>query len=133
MTTERRKHGEAILDRLDGTARAHLTAALDDISPDLADQVISWAFGEIYDRPALPPRDRQLVILGILTTLGNCEPQLKMHLRIALNAGLTPDQITEALLQAAVYCGMPRALVATSIAKQVFAERGLLPVPPAGP
>ncbi|MER6950920.1 carboxymuconolactone decarboxylase family protein [Nonomuraea sp. NPDC000554] len=130
MTSDRYEHGAKVLDSLDGAARQRITDSLGDVSPALADQVVSWAFGEMYDRPALPPRDRQLVILGILTSLGGCEPQLGMHLRIALNVGLTPAEITEALLQAAVYCGMPRSLVATSVARQVFAERGLLPVSP---
>lgn len=82
----------------------------------------------MYDRPGLAPRDRQLVTLGMLTALGGCEPQLEVHINAALNVGLAPDEIIEALLHSAVYCGMPKALNATFAAKRVFAERGLLPV-----
>jgi 4-carboxymuconolactone decarboxylase len=64
----------------------------------------------------------------MLTTLGGCEPQLEVHVNGALNVGLTPVQIVEALLHSAVYCGMPRASNATFVAKKVFAERNLLPV-----
>lgn len=64
----------------------------------------------------------------MLTALGGCEPQLEVHINAALNVGLTPAQVTEALLHSAVYCGMPRALNATFVARKVFAERGLLPV-----
>lgn len=119
--------GRTVLDAVDGSAGASVIDALGDISPELAHQVVAWGFGEIYSRPALEPRDRQLVTLGMLTALGGCEPQLEVHINAALNVGLTPEQIVEAFLHAAVYCGFPRALNATFTAKKVFAERGLLP------
>ncbi len=69
----------------------------------------------------------------MLTALGGCEPQLEVHINAALNVGLSATEITEALLHAAVYCGMPRALNATFVARKVFDERGLLPVDNATP
>jgi 4-carboxymuconolactone decarboxylase len=120
--------GKAVLDAIDGTAGANVIDALGDISPELGHQVVAWGFGDIYSRPGLEPRDRQLVTLGMLTALGGCEPQLDVHINAALNVGLTPPQIIEALLHSAVYCGFPRALNATFTAKKVFAERGLMPV-----
>ncbi|GAA3154857.1 carboxymuconolactone decarboxylase family protein [Streptomyces echinatus] len=125
---ERFTHGLEVLQRVDGEAGQRVLDSLADISPELGHQVVAWAFGEIYDRPGLAPRDRQLVTLGMLTALGGCEAQLDVHVNAALNVGLTPEQITEALLHSAVYCGMPKALNATFVAKKVFAERGLLPV-----
>lgn len=123
---QRFERGKAVLDTVDGTAGAKVIEALSDISPELAHQVVAWGFGEIYARPALEPRDRQLVTLGMLTALGGCEPQLDIHINAALNVGLTPQQIVEAFLHSVVYCGFPRALNATFAAKRVFAERGLL-------
>jgi 4-carboxymuconolactone decarboxylase len=129
MTREEQyEHGLKILKEIDGEAGQKVIAALADVSPELGHQVIAWAFGDIYARPGLPPRDRQLVTLGMLTALGGCEPQLEVHINAALNVGLTPAEIVEALLHSAVYCGMPRALNATFVAKKVFAERNLLPV-----
>ncbi|MFI7274525.1 carboxymuconolactone decarboxylase family protein [Streptomyces sp. NPDC049879] len=125
---DRFERGMEILDRVDGEGGRRVVDALAGISPELGHQIVAWAFGEIYDRPALGPRDRQLVTLGALTALGGCEPQLEVHVNAALNVGLTPEEIVEALLHSAVYCGMPRALNATFAAKKVFAERGLLPV-----
>ncbi len=125
---ERFEHGLDILTRIDGEAGHKVLESLADINPELGHQVVAWAFGEIYDRPGLAPRDRQLVTLGMLTALGSCEPQLEVHINASLNVGLTPEEIVEALLHSAVYCGMPRALNATFVAKKVFAERGLLPV-----
>ncbi|WP_328393606.1 carboxymuconolactone decarboxylase family protein [Streptomyces sp. NBC_00390] len=138
MSTERRAseqarqdrfdHGMEVLGRVDGEAGRRVVDSLADVSPELGHQIVAWAFGDIYDRPGLAPRDRQLVTLGMLTALGGCEPQLEIHINAALNVGLAPEEIVEALLHSAVYCGMPRALNATFVAKKVFGERGLLPV-----
>ncbi|MFJ9817167.1 carboxymuconolactone decarboxylase family protein [Streptomyces sp. NPDC101151] len=125
---ERFERGLEVLKRVDGEAGQRVVDSLADISPELGHQIVAWAFGEIYDRPGLVPRDRQLVTLGMLTALGGCEAQLDVHVNAALNVGLTPEQITEALLHSAVYCGVPKALNATFAAKKVFAERGLLPL-----
>jgi 4-carboxymuconolactone decarboxylase len=120
------ERGMEALTSIDGVGGQKVIDSLADISPELGHQVVAWAFGEIYVRPGLTPRDRQLVTLGMLTALGGCEPQLDVHINAALNVGLTTDEIVEALLHSAVYCGMPKALNATFIAKKVFSERGLL-------
>ena len=129
---ERYERGLEVLNEVDGEAGQRVIDSLADVSPELGHQVVAWAFGEIYARPGLPPRDRQLVTLGILTAIGGAEAQLEVHVNAALNVGLTPAEVVEAMLHAAVYCGMPRALNATFAAKRVFEERDLLPVDPAG-
>ena len=126
---DRFDRGMDVLTRIDGDIGQKVIDSLADVSPELGHQVVAWAFGDIYARPGLAPRDRQLVTLGMLTALGGCEPQLDVHINAALNVGLTPQEIVEALLHSAVYCGMPKALNATFVAKKVFGERGLLPVP----
>ncbi|GAA0355011.1 carboxymuconolactone decarboxylase family protein [Actinoallomurus spadix] len=129
MTREEKyEHGLDVLRQVDGEAGQRVVDSLADISPELAHQIVAWGFGEIYARPGLAPRDRQLVTLGMLTALGGAEPQLEVHINAALNVGLTPQEIVEALLHSAGYCGFPRALNATFVAKKVFAERDLLPV-----
>ncbi|MDT8915882.1 carboxymuconolactone decarboxylase family protein [Amycolatopsis sp. PS_44_ISF1] len=129
MTEEERYElGVRTMDAIgDGSAQRVLDS-LGDVAPDLARQIVSWGFGEVYSRPGLVPRDRQLLTIGMLTALGGCEPQLEVHIGTALNVGLTPAEIVEALLQSAGYCGFPKALNATLVAKKVFGERGLLPV-----
>lgn len=127
---ERFDRGMEILTRIDGEGGQKVVNALADISPELGHQVVAWGFGDIYRRPGLAPRERQLVTLGMLTALGGCEPQLEVHVNASLNVGLTPAEIVEALLHSAVYCGFPKALNATFVAKKVFDERGLLPVDP---
>lgn len=125
---ERFAHGLEVLRNVDSEVGQRVIDSLADINPELGHQVVAWGFGEIYSRPGLAPRDRQLVTLGMLTALGGCEPQLEVHVNVALNVGLTPEEIVEALLHSAGYCGFPKALNATQVAKKVFAERGLLPV-----
>jgi len=121
----RRRHGQAVLAQVDGHQGEAVIDSLADISPALGHHVAAFAFGDIYDRPDLDPRSRQLVTLGVLTALGGCEPQLKVHIGAALNVGLRPEEIIEALLHAAVYCGFPRALNATFVAREVFSARGV--------
>jgi 4-carboxymuconolactone decarboxylase len=126
---DRFERGMKTLDSLSGDgAGQKFVDSLTDISPELGHQVVAWAFGDIIHRPVLPPRDRELVTLGILTALGGCEPELEAHVKNALNVGLTPQEIVETLMHSAVYCGIPRAINATFVAKKVFAERQLLPV-----
>jgi 4-carboxymuconolactone decarboxylase len=124
---ERVDYGRSVLDAVNAGAGQRVTKALEDVSPALGEQVM-LGFAEIYARPQLSPRDRQLLTLGMLTALGGCESQLETHVNTSLNVGLSPEEIVEALLHSSAYCGFPRALNATSVAKRVFAERGLLPL-----
>ncbi|MFE3190827.1 carboxymuconolactone decarboxylase family protein [Nocardia sp. NPDC059240] len=125
---QRYAHGLEVLNRVDGEAGQRVVASLADVSPELGHQVVAWAFGDMYDRPELAPRDRQLVTLGVLAALGGCELELDVHINAALNVGLTATEISEALLHTAVYAGVPRSLNATLVAKKVFGERDLLPL-----
>lgn len=118
----RREHGLEVLARIDGSAGRAVVDSLADINPALGHHIAAFAFGDVYDRPGLDPRSRQLVTLGALIALGGCEPQLRVHIGAALNVGLTSEEITEAILHAAVYTGFPRALNATAVAREVFAE-----------
>jgi 4-carboxymuconolactone decarboxylase len=120
--------GLEVLGRIDGDAGRAVLAGLADVAPAMGHHIAAFAFGDIYDRPGLDPRSRQLVTLGVLTALGGCEAQLKVHIGAALNVGLTVEEITEAILHASAYCGFPRALNAMFVAKDVFAERGVTPV-----
>lgn len=125
---DRYQRGLEVLDAVDGESGHKVVEALADIAPDLAHHVIAYGFGDVYARPGLAPRQRQLVTLGILTALGGCEPQLEVHINASLNVGLTPTEIVEALIHSSVYCGFPKALNAVFVAKRVFGERELLPV-----
>ncbi|MEU6832105.1 carboxymuconolactone decarboxylase family protein [Nocardia beijingensis] len=125
---QRYERGLEAMRRFDGHAGERIIEILEDISPELGHQIVAWAFGDMYFRPALPPRDRQLMTLSMLTALGGAETELELHINVSLAVGLTPEEIVEAFLHTAVYCGMPRALSATLVAKKVLGARGMLPV-----
>lgn len=125
---DRYGNGLEVFDRVVGEGGRALIDQLADVSPELGHQVVSWLFGEIYPRPGLAPRDRQLVTLGVLTALGGAETEVEVQTKAALNVGLTPEEIVEALLHSMAYCGVPRAINATLAAKKALGERGLLPV-----
>lgn len=125
MKTEnlRYQQGLAKLNEIDGEAGEKVIAALQDIAPDLARYVIEFPFGDIYTRPGLDLKSREIATVAALTALGNAAPQLKVHIHGALNVGFTETEIVEVIIQMAVYAGFPAALNGMFAAKEVFAER----------
>jgi 4-carboxymuconolactone decarboxylase len=109
-------------------ARLQVYDALSDIAPDLHRLAVEFAYGDIHARPGLDLGSRELVILGVLIGLGDAEPQLEAHITTALNVSVPPVSVVEAVIQALPYAGFPRVLNAMTIARRVFAERGLLPL-----
>jgi 4-carboxymuconolactone decarboxylase len=111
---------------------AHVDASLakrDDFSNDFQDLIIRYAWGEIWSRPGLPRTTRSLLTIAMLVAL-NRDEELRMHLRGALKNGVTQDEIREALLQSAIYCGVPAANSAFRIAQEVFAAKTQFPLSP---
>ncbi|MEU1319413.1 bifunctional 3-oxoadipate enol-lactonase/4-carboxymuconolactone decarboxylase PcaDC [Streptomyces tibetensis] len=103
---------------------AHVDRALaqaDDFSGDFQELVTRYAWGEIWDRPGLDRRTRSCVTLTALVAGGHLD-ELAFHTRAALRNGLTPGEIKEVLLQAAVYCGVPAANGAFKVAQKVIRE-----------
>lgn len=96
-------------------------ADVDDFNRELQQIVTGFAWGQIWTRPGLSPRDRSLLNLGMLTAL-NKPHEFKTHLRGALNNGLSREEIREALLQSVVYCGFPAAIEAFRHAREAFKE-----------
>jgi alkylhydroperoxidase/carboxymuconolactone decarboxylase family protein YurZ len=94
------------------------------------EQVLSahCSFGEIYLRPGLDLRQRQLVTITALTTLGGAEAQLEVHINAGLNVGVTAREVVEAILHCIPYTGFPRVLNAILVAKRVFEERDVDPM-----
>jgi 4-carboxymuconolactone decarboxylase len=103
---------------------AYVQRSLDsatEFSQPMQDLVTEYCWGAVWSRPGLAPRDRSLLNLGMLVAL-NRPDELRVHLRGALNNGVTEAEIQEAILQAGVYCGMPAALDAFRIAGAVIEE-----------
>jgi 4-carboxymuconolactone decarboxylase len=131
MTTEasqaaeesRLERGKRRLSEIDGEAGNKVIAALADIAPDFATYLFEFPFGDIYSRPGLDLRAREIATIAALTALGNATPQLKVHIEAGLNVGLSRNEITEIIMQMAVYAGFPAALNGLFAAKDVFAIR----------
>lgn len=116
--------GLAALRQLEGTERPSLLDGLADLAPDLATLAVRFVYGEIYPRPGLDLRSRQLVTVAALAALGHARPQLKFHIAAALNAGCSSNEIVETLQHLVVYAGFPVGLNGVFAAREVFQERG---------
>jgi 4-carboxymuconolactone decarboxylase len=126
MNTENRyERGLAKLREIDGDAGERVVKSLADIAPDFAKYLIEFPFGDIYSRPQLDLKAREIGVIAALTALGNATPQLKVHIHGALNVGCTQEEVVEIIMQMAVNAGFPAALNGLFAAKDVFAERNV--------
>ena len=118
--------GSEKLREIDGEAGQRVLDALRPIAPDFARYLIEFGFGDIYSRPGLDLKSREIATVAALTALGNATPQLKVHVHGALNVGCSREEIVETMMQIALYAGFPAALNALFAAQEVFKERGLV-------
>lgn len=123
LQSEKFKKGLKKLKEIDGEAGGKAIESLKDVSPDLAQYIIEYAFGDIYSRPELDLRSREIATIAALAALGFATPQLKVHINAGLNVGLSETEIKEIIIQMSVYAGFPVALNAMNAAKEVFNTR----------
>jgi 4-carboxymuconolactone decarboxylase len=123
MKSERYRTGWDKLAEIDGEQGEKVVEALKDISPEFADLLIEFPFGDVYSRPGLDLKSREIATVAALTAMGTAMPQLKVHVHGALNVGCSPQEIIEIMIHMAVYAGFPAALNGLFIAKEVFDER----------
>ena len=123
MDNERLERGMEMLGRVDGEQGDKVMESLADIAPEFGRLMLEYGFGDIYSRPGLSLKGRELITIAALAAKGACEPQLKVHIHGALNVGWTREEIVEAFMQISVYAGFPAALNAIFAAKAVFGER----------
>lgn len=123
MTTPTRyERGLEKLREIDGEAGERVLESLSDIAPDFARYLIEFPFGDIYSRPGLDLKSREIAVVAALTAMGNAAPQLKVHIQGALNVGVTRAEVVETIMQMAVYAGFPAALNGLAAAKEVFRQ-----------
>lgn len=122
----RYERGYKQLKALDAIAADQVLKNLADVAPDMGRFLIEFAYGDIYTRPALDVKSRQLATIAILTALGNAQPQLKWHIGASLNIGITPEEIIDTIYVQTVYSGFPAGLNAIFAAKDVFKARNLV-------
>ena len=123
MEKTRFETGMENLKKIDGEGGEAVIRSLENISPDLGKYIVEFAFGDIYDRGGLSLQEREMITLASLLTAGGCEPQLEVHIRGALNVGISSEKIIEVFLQCIPYTGFPKVLNA------VFAAKDIIPQP----
>ena len=97
-------------------------ASVDEFNEEFVELLNTYCWNDIWNRPGLPRKTRSVLNLGMLCALGK-EHELKLHIRGALNNGMTKEEIKEVFLQVAIYCGVPAAVVAFRAAKEVFESK----------
>jgi 4-carboxymuconolactone decarboxylase len=122
LPNERYDRGWKKLKEIDGEAGARVIDSLKDIAPEFARYLIEFPFGDIYSRPGLDLKSREIATVAALTALGNAAPQLKVHIQAALNVGCSRREVVETIMQMAVYAGFPAALNGLFAAREVFQE-----------
>jgi 4-carboxymuconolactone decarboxylase len=123
VNQDRYQRGWERLKEIDGEAGERVIDNLKDIAPDFARYLIEFPFGDIYSRPGLDLKSREIAVVAALTALGNATPQLMVHIHGSLNVGCTRQEVVEVIMQMAVYAGFPAALNGLFAAKEVFKER----------
>ena len=122
MTNETYERGLALRKEVlgeDYVARSFANA--DEFSRPMQELSTEYCWGNVWSRDGLSRRDRSLLNIGMISAL-NRPHELKLHVKAALTNGLSRDEIREALLQVAIYCGVPAGLDSTRIAREAFAE-----------
>ena len=122
MKSKRYEEGLAV--RREVLGRDYVDQALaqaDELTRPLQDLITEYCWGEVWTRPGLPRKTRSLLNLAMLTALTRPH-EVKLHLRGALRNGCSREEIIEALLQTAIYCGVPAAVDSVRLAREVFGE-----------
>lgn len=121
--SDRYERGEKLLRTIDGDKVAdNLIARYENLAPDFTRYLVEFAFGEIYAREG-DLKQRELIAIASLATMGGCDAQLETHVHGAFNVGLSEGEIVEAVMTLIPYVGFPKALNAMSVVKRVVDKR----------
>ena len=127
---ERERYEQGLKVRREVLGGAHVDKSLQNrnaFNEDFQDLITRYAWGEIWSRPELPRKTRSMITLAMMVALNRAD-EFRLHLRAALNNGVTREEIKEVLLQTAIYCGVPAANSAFHVAQEMLGE----PQKPAG-
>ncbi len=122
MSNEKFEKGLALRKQVLGAEYVEKSmASADSFSMPMQELSTEYCWGHVWTRPGLQLRERSLINIAMISAL-NRPHELKLHVKAALNNGLTREQIREVILQVAVYCGVPAGIDSTRIAREAFAE-----------
>ena len=117
---ERYMRGVAIHQQLHGKPLERITNSVAEIAPDFARMTIEFPLGDLYARPGADLRIREVAAVSALATM-RAEPQLRVHVKAALRAGCTRDELIEILMQVSIFAGFPAALNALAACHDLLA------------
>lgn len=120
--TKRFDKGSEIIQDLYGNFGGAFFDDLEDVAPDFGRFIVEFSYGDVFSRPGLDRRTRELAIISALTALGTAERQLKAHILGAFKAGASREEVVETIMQVAVYAGFPAGFNALMVAKSTFEE-----------
>lgn len=120
MKQSRFEKGLETLKKITDSSGSAVVESLKDIAPDLADWIINFSYGDVLSRNQLDLKSRQLATVAALTAMGTATPQLKVHIKGALNVGCSKPEIIEVILQMAVFAGFPAAINGINALREVF-------------
>lgn len=123
---DRQRYEQGMKVRREVLGDAHVDATLKnrtEFNEGIQDLITRYAWGEIWSRPGLPKQTRSMLTLAMMIALNRAD-EFRLHLRGALNNGVSQEEIQEVLLQTAIYCGVPAANTAFHIAQEVLAQAG---------
>jgi 4-carboxymuconolactone decarboxylase len=123
--SDRCERGLAALKALDADAAQGVIDSLKNFAPEMAKLLMEFAYGDVYSRPGLDRKSRQIATMAALTAMGNAKPQLKFHIGAALNIGVPPEEIIDVMYVTTVFAGFPSGLNGITAAREVFQEKGV--------
>jgi len=123
MEGDRYERGWEMLQRVSGGTGQRVIDSLREVAPDFGRLIVEFPYGDVYSRPGLDLRTRELVTVAALTAIGHARAQLKVHIEGALNVGCAREEIVETIMHVAVFAGFPAALNGLLTARDVFTKR----------
>jgi 4-carboxymuconolactone decarboxylase len=110
QTDELTKVGMEVMNKLEDGLAERVTSSLSQLDEGLSKLVTDYAFGAVVARPGLDLKTREMITVASLISLGNARPQLELHMRAAINVGVTPKELLEIVIQMAIYAGVPACM-----------------------
>ncbi|AYA41088.1 carboxymuconolactone decarboxylase family protein [Xenorhabdus nematophila] len=120
------EHGRYIMELLEPGLADKIMENLSELDSDLPFLITDYAFGAILGREGLNLKAREMISVASLITLGNAQPQLELHMRAALNVGVTEKELLEIIIQMAVYAGIPACMNGLTAFRAAVAQKNTL-------
>jgi len=123
---EAQNKGIEIMEALERGLANKVCSRLADLDEKLPRLITDYAFGSVVARPGLDLKNREMLTVASLISLGNATPQLELHMKAAINVGVSPEELLEVVIQMAVYAGVPACMNGLASYRKIMNEKGLV-------